>query len=155
MHACLEGLVEAKALAIFTSLYENPKKLYHIKSLAKSANVSVTSTGRIVKNLAKKGFVEVIKVGKISLYKLAEIKRGLEELVEDKKRKIFITLKKNPGKIFHINSLAKSANVPETSTARIIKSLVRKKFAQDVKVGKISVYRLASSEKVSKLEKVL
>ncbi|MBS3139723.1 hypothetical protein J4479_01835 [Candidatus Woesearchaeota archaeon] len=67
----LEGLVEAKTLAIFTALLNTPNKIFHLNSLAQAANVPATSAARIIKRLAKSGFIEEMKIGKISVYKLA------------------------------------------------------------------------------------
>ncbi|MFC1801661.1 helix-turn-helix domain-containing protein [Nanoarchaeota archaeon] len=66
----LEGLVETKVWLIFKSFLKNPNKIFHLKSIAQISKVPVSSTQRIVKKLAKKGFVESIPVGKLNLYKL-------------------------------------------------------------------------------------
>ena len=68
----LEGLVEPKVLAIFSTFLLNPQKLYHLNSLAQSSKVPVSSTFRIIHKLVKNNFVEEIKVGKVSIYKLAD-----------------------------------------------------------------------------------
>ena len=82
----LQGLVERKTLAIFTSLSGNPSKLFHLNSLASGAKVPVSSTARIIKRLVSSGFAEELKIGKISVYKIAahEKVRTLKE-VNDKK----------------------------------------------------------------------
>ena len=83
------------------------------------------------------------------------MRASLNGLVEDKTLAIFTTLLKNPDKLFFINSLANSAKVPITSTARIIKKLVKSEFAQETKIGKISVYKLASNEKVENIKQLI
>ena len=76
MHISLNGLVEVKTLAIFMTLLKNPTKLYHINSLANSAKIPITSTARIIKKLVKSEFVQEMKIGKISVYKLADNKKN-------------------------------------------------------------------------------
>ena len=71
MPASLEGLIERKTWAVFNALLRNPEKLFHLNSLAKSAKVPVSSTSRIIKKLVKTKFAEEMKVGKLSVYKLA------------------------------------------------------------------------------------
>ncbi|MBU0456661.1 MAG: hypothetical protein ABH824_03810 [Nanoarchaeota archaeon] len=73
-------------------------------------------------------------------------------LVEPKTYAIFKTLLNNPNKIFHLNSLAEASKVPTSSTARIIRKLVINKFAEELKIGKISIYKLADNEKIKKLK---
>ena len=68
----LEGLIEKKVWSIFKSFLEHPQKIFHLNSVAQTAKVPVSSTQRIVKKLAKKGFIDSIKVGKLNLYKLAD-----------------------------------------------------------------------------------
>ena len=46
---------------------------------------------------------------------------GLDVLIEPKVRAILKTLQKSPGKLFHLNSLAKSSGVAVSSTARLVK----------------------------------
>ena len=76
-------------------------------------------------------------------------------LVEHKTLSILKTLLQSPNKLFHLNSLAKSSKVPVSSTARIIKKLVKHHFAEELKIGKISVYKVASNEKIKKIKKIL
>ena len=68
----LEGLIEAKVWRIFKTFLNQPHKIFHLNSVAQAAKVPVSSTQRIVKNLAKNGFLEAIKVGKLNLYRLAD-----------------------------------------------------------------------------------
>ena len=68
----LEGLIETKVWRIFKTFLDHPQKIFHLNSVAKAAKVPVSSTQRIVKNLTKHGFVEALKVGKLSLYRLAD-----------------------------------------------------------------------------------
>ena len=81
--------------------------------------------------------------------------KGLEGLVEKKTLAIFSTLASNPGKLFHLNSLAKEAKIPISSTARIIKRLVKSNFAVEVKIGKLSVYKISENEVVGSLKLLL
>ena len=79
----------------------------------------------------------------------------LDDLVEAKTLSIIKTLSKDKTKIFHLNSLAKSAHVPVSSTARIIKRLVKKKYAEEMKLGKISVYKWTDNKKTKQLIKIM
>ena len=80
---------------------------------------------------------------------------GLEVLIEPKILAILKTLLKNPGKIFHLNSLAKSSKISVSSTARIIKKLVKNNFAEELKVGKWSVYQLADNKQTREFKRLL
>jgi len=68
----LEGLIEAKVWRIFRTFLDHPQKIFHLNSVAQAAKVPVSSAQRIVKNLAKHGFIEALKVGKLNLYRLAD-----------------------------------------------------------------------------------
>ena len=79
----------------------------------------------------------------------------LEEIVEHKVFNILKTLAKSPKKLFHLNSLASNSKVPVTSTARIIKRLVKISLAEEVKVGKLSLYKLSENKKTKQLRDIL
>jgi hypothetical protein len=79
----------------------------------------------------------------------------LEDLVEAKTLSVIKTLSKDKTKIFHLNSLSKSAKVPVSSTARIIKRLVKKGYAEEMKLGKISVYKWAENKKTKQLKMLM
>jgi DNA-binding IscR family transcriptional regulator len=83
------------------------------------------------------------------------MRASLGGLIEDKTLAVFTVLATNPGQLFHLNSLAKSAKVPITSTARIIKRLVESEFAIESKIGKISVYKIADNDKVRGLQELI
>lgn len=80
---------------------------------------------------------------------------GLIGLVEPKTLAILSTLFQNPHKLFHLNSLAQTSQVPLTSTFRIIKKLVQNQFVQETKIGKLSVYQLAQNQKITQLKKLI
>lgn len=79
----LEGLIETKVWRIFKTFLGHPQKIFHLNSVAQAAKVPVSSAQRIVKNLAKHGFVEAIPVGKLNLYRLSESEKvkKLKEVV--------------------------------------------------------------------------
>jgi len=78
MPSGLEVLIEEKVLAILKTLLKDKEKIYHLNSLAAESKVSVSSTFRILKKLIKNGFVEELKIGKWSVYKLADNKKVKE-----------------------------------------------------------------------------
>jgi len=78
MPSALEVLIEEKVLAILKTLLKDKEKIYHLNSLAAESKVSVSSTFRILKKLIKNGFVEELKIGKWSVYKLADNKKVKE-----------------------------------------------------------------------------
>lgn len=82
-------------------------------------------------------------------------KISLEGLIEQKTWHIFKTFLSNPHKIFHLNSLAKSSKVPVSTTSRVVKKLVKHGFADEIKVGKISVYKLADNKKIREIKKII
>ena len=65
-----------------------------------------------------------------------------------------ITLQKSPPKFNHLNSLADSSHVPVSSTARIIRKLVKNNFVEELKIGKWSVYRLAENKQTEVLKEL-
>ena len=78
MPSGLEVLIEEKVLAILKTLLKDKEKIYHLNSLAAESKVSVSSTFRILKKLIKNGFVDELKIGKWSVYKLADNKKVME-----------------------------------------------------------------------------
>jgi len=155
----LDVLIEPKVRAILKTLQKSPGKLLHLNSLAVSSGVPVTSTSRLVKILVKGGFVEDVKIGKWSVYQLSKEKtvhnKSNLSLIEPKIKAILKTLQKSPGKLFHLNSLAQSSGVSVSSTARIIGKLVKIGFAEEMKVGNWSVYKLARNKQTEDLRKIL
>ena len=75
-------------------------------------------------------------------------------LVEPNVLAIFSTLCKNPTQLYHLNSLAQTAKVPVSTTSRIIVRLVQENFAEEVIVGKITLYKLAQNKKVELLKEL-
>ena len=78
MPSGLEVLIEEKVLAILKTLLKDKEKIHHLNSLAAESKVSVSSTFRILKKLIKNGFVDELKIGKWSVYKLADNKKVKE-----------------------------------------------------------------------------
>ena len=155
----LEILIEPKTRSILRTLQNSPGKIFHLNSLAKTSKVSVSSTARIIQKLVKKSYAEELKVGKWSVYKLVEIKvvkdRVFFDLIELKTNSILQTLLRNQKEMHHLNSLAESSLVPVSSTARIIRKLVKNGFAEELKIGKWSVYKLAENKQTELLKKLL
>lgn len=73
-------------------------------------------------------------------------------LVEPNVLAIFNTLCKKPQQLYHLNSLAQTAKVPVSTTSRVITRLVTENFAEEVLVGKITLYKLAQNKKVELLK---
>jgi len=154
----LEILIEPKIRTILKTLQKSPSELFNLNSLADSSHVPVSSTARIIRKLVKNNFVEELKIGKWSVYKLVS-DRKIEDkdhldLIDPKIKKILFTLQKTPDKINHLNSLADSSHVPVSSTARIIRKLVKNNFVEELKIGKWSVYRLAENKQTEVLKEL-
>ena len=73
------------------------------------------------------------------------------ELIDKKIVDILEVFTKSGEELLHLSMIAKRANVPLTSTHRIINSLVEKKLIEQVAVGKIKLYKLAKAEEILKL----
>ena len=80
---------------------------------------------------------------------------GLIGLIEPKTLAILTTFVSNQKKIHHLNSLAKESKVPVSSTKRILKRLVKNQFVEEVPVGKLILYKCASSKKIKNIKKLL
>ncbi|MBI4981475.1 hypothetical protein HZC30_08050 [Candidatus Woesearchaeota archaeon] len=78
----------------------------------------------------------------------------LSGLVEPNVLAIFSALFNHPSQLYHLNSLAQTATVPVSTTSRIITRLVQEKFAEEVIVGKIILYKLAQNKKVELFKKL-
>ncbi len=72
MPAVLDGLIDPKTAAVLRTLLRHSDKLYHLHSLARASKIPVTTTSRIIKRLVDTQFATEVRVGKMSLYKLAE-----------------------------------------------------------------------------------
>ena len=62
-------LIDSKAIKLIRVFSENKDEIFHLKKLSSEAKVPLTTTSRLVSELVKKGFVEVVYVGKMKLYK--------------------------------------------------------------------------------------
>lgn len=71
-------LVDRKICRILKVFSENKEQLFHLKKLSLEAKVPLTTTFRLVSELAKAGFIGTISVGKMKLYKANEKTRRLE-----------------------------------------------------------------------------
>jgi len=76
--AVFEELIEPKIVKILRLLTANPGKHYHLQKIASDAKVPIASTFRIVRRLAKLGYINSIVIGKFKIYKLAENKKAKE-----------------------------------------------------------------------------
>ena len=78
----------------------------------------------------------------------------LRELIDSKVAKILDIFIVNKSKFFHLSMVSKSSKVPVSSTFRIINSLVNLGILEQMKVGKMKIYRLAENEKAAEVAKI-
>ncbi len=71
----------------------------------------------------------------------------LDGLLDKKTNALLRTLLLNPDQIYHLHSLSRGAKVPVTSTSRIVRRLVKLGLVSETKVGKMVLYKAATTEK--------
>ena len=79
----------------------------------------------------------------------------LKGLVDDKLLRILILFINNPDELYHINKVAKNANVPLTTTFRLIKDLLDNNIIEAIKISKFKVYKLSKNQKTKSLKKLI
>ena len=78
-----------------------------------------------------------------------------EELIDPKIVKVFHVLSANKGKYFHLQKISRTANVPISTTFRIVKKLVKIGLIDQINIDKTKLYRIADNKKVAELKGVL
>lgn len=68
-------LIDPKLYRIIRIFSQNKDQIFHLQKLSSEAKVPLATTFRIVSELRKKGFVEVVFVGKMKLYKANQERR--------------------------------------------------------------------------------
>jgi DNA-binding IclR family transcriptional regulator len=77
-------LVDAKLLAILTTLLDNPDEHFHLQELSRRSSVSLSTTFRLVQDLAHARVMTITTIGKLKVYRLdPEKKDELERLLSD------------------------------------------------------------------------
>jgi predicted transcriptional regulator len=84
MHPLMD-LLDPKLKRILKLFLKNKSKLYHLQQLSQEANVAIATALRIVKKLTKQEFIEIVKVGKLKIYRLAENGKTKKLLAEVKR----------------------------------------------------------------------
>jgi DNA-binding Lrp family transcriptional regulator len=79
----------------------------------------------------------------------------LSSLIDAKTLKILKTFLNNPKSLFHLNNLAESASVSVSSTSRIVAKLVKNKIIEEIKIGKLSVYKIIENKEIKKIKRLL
>jgi len=80
------------------------------------------------------------------------MKRGLlEGLVDTKRLSLFVVLSKNPEKIFSLTEISNESKVPIATVMRLMRGFVENDLAEQVKVGKIKLYKFAKNKKTDRL----
>ena len=71
----------------------------------------------------------------------------LEGLVETKRLKLFLTLSKNPEKIYSLTELSKQTKLSITTILRLTQIFTKNHILEQIIVGKIKLYKLAQNKK--------
>ncbi|MBR9705067.1 hypothetical protein GOV12_06660 [Candidatus Pacearchaeota archaeon] len=66
----LKELIDKKLIEILDLFLNNPEKDFSLTEVSKKTKVNVTGTFRIINNLVKKRFIQIIPKGKVKYYKL-------------------------------------------------------------------------------------
>ena len=81
--------------------------------------------------------------------------RVFEELIDKKTLKILRLLMADKTKQFHIQKISVDSKVPLTSTFRVVKRLVELNLIEQIKIGKLKIYKSADNEATKEIEGVL
>lgn len=142
-------LIDKKVAAILRTLHSEKEKLFHLHQLASISRVSAATTLRIVRRLVSEGYISVVTVGKLKLYKVGA-NEEMTGLIEAKRARILHALR--AGTLFHLHQLAGAARVPGATTLRIVRKLVELGYVEIVRVGKLKLYRLAGNESTQEMK---
>jgi|TARA_Y100000310_G_scaffold177743_1_gene177740 predicted transcriptional regulator with HTH domain len=83
----IRHLIEQKTLKILDLLLKNKQKHFHLSEISNQSRIAIGSTFRIMNRLVSFGIIDVMIIGKMKIYKIAdneEIKE-LEVMLKDKK----------------------------------------------------------------------
>ena len=72
---------------------------------------------------------------------------SLKALIDPKLYKILQSFRDNPGKLYHLNSIAQETKVPLATTFRLVRKLVKADWITIVQVGKMKLYTLKEKKK--------
>lgn len=75
MAGVLDGLVDEKLKTILDVFIKKPKELFHIQKVSDVSKVPLASSFRLIKKLVKLGFLDIIRINKFKLYRLANNKK--------------------------------------------------------------------------------
>ncbi|MFH2020653.1 MAG: helix-turn-helix domain-containing protein [archaeon] len=71
----LSGLIDEKIEKVLTVFVHGKGELFHINKVAKESGVPLATTFRIINGLVSSGFLEIQKISKFKIYKLADNKK--------------------------------------------------------------------------------
>lgn len=78
-----------------------------------------------------------------------------EDLLDPKLVRVLRLLLTNKGKLFHLQNISVESGVSISTVFRIMPVLVKKGIIEQIRVGKIKLYRLQDNEKSAELSGVL
>lgn len=71
----LDELIDRKIKAILTVILGDKEGLFHLQKISKMSKVPIASSFRILRKLVDSNIVEVIKIDKFKVYRLANNKK--------------------------------------------------------------------------------
>jgi len=75
MDNIFSGIVDEKIRRILNVFINNKEELFHLYKLSKISKVPISSSFRLVRKLVDSGVINIIKIGKFKVYKLADNKK--------------------------------------------------------------------------------
>ena len=78
----IRQVIDRKIVRIVDLVLKNPDQIYHLQKISIEAKVPLGTTHRLVKKLDDAEFFEVVKVGKIKLYRLNKAKQKEFEVLQ-------------------------------------------------------------------------
>ena len=71
----LDGLVDAKRLALFLVFLKHPEQIFNLTTLAKETKIPIATVMRLMHDFVAYDLVEQLVVGKTKLYKFVHNKK--------------------------------------------------------------------------------
>ncbi len=82
-------LIDPKVIKILDLFLKNKDKLFHLNKISEEAKVSIASTFRIISKLVSLNLLDVVVIGKMKIYKIADNEkvREIESVLIKNERK--------------------------------------------------------------------
>lgn len=140
-------LLDSKLVKILDVFIKNKTKLFHLQKLSQESKVPIATTFRVISKLVSLGFVDVIVVGKLKLYRIKEKIPSTKILIYSNITQILNVFIKNPTQLYHLKKLSQESKVPLATVFRLVSNLSKSGYIEIVLVGKMKLYKASERTK--------